>query len=253
MHNPTNRVLQILNLFINNKKLNFSQISTLTDIPKGTLSPILNELIEKSYLNRSKTMGFYTLGLQTFRLGVEFLNQNNLLEFIKVHMQEIVRQCGETCQFGILEAGNVLYLQKVESQNSIRLFSFVGKQLPAYATAIGKALLSDKDEKELQNLYPKNLETFTKNTIKTRDILLKELQEIAKSGIATENGGYTEDIRCVAVPIKNYENKVIAAISVSFPAFRIDDKKYDFIIEVLKKELLKIQNEIKFLNHDFRF
>lgn len=251
MHNPTHRVLQILNSFIHNTNLNFSQIALLTQIPKGTLSPILNELVQGGYLNHCKNVGIYTLGLQTFKLGSEFLNQNSLLNFIKEHMQEIVKQCDETCQFGILEGGDVLYLQKVEAQNPVRLSSFVGKQLPAYATAIGKALLSDKSEQELQSLYPKNLKTFTKNTLKTRAALFKELQEIARSGIAMENGEYTEEIKCVAAALKNQENKIIAAISVSFPAFRVSDKHCVFIANVLKKELSKIQEEVKFLNYSF--
>ncbi|ECO2923085.1 IclR family transcriptional regulator, partial [Campylobacter jejuni] len=62
----------------------------------------------------------------------------------------------QTCQMGILKDGNVLYLEKIDANNTVQLKSFIGTSYPAYATSLGKALLSNKNKKELEKLYPKN-------------------------------------------------------------------------------------------------
>ena len=67
-------------------------------------------------------------------------------------MQTVVDGCGETCHFGILSGGDVLYLAKVNSPQAIRMYSMTGRRLPAYSTAIGKALLRDLDPRAAEGL-----------------------------------------------------------------------------------------------------
>lgn len=68
-------------------------------------------------------------------------------------MEEVVARCRETCQLGVLDQGNILYLEKVDSPQAIRLISRVGDRLPANATALGKALLSGLSDEEVRTLY----------------------------------------------------------------------------------------------------
>lgn len=232
MHNPTLRVVQILNLFSTNPTpLSFSDIARLTNIPKGTLSPILSELLTQRYL-RLKSGGLYVLGSAAFGLGAAFVGQMGGFEIIKAHMREIVSACGETCQFGVLEGGEVLYLHKVESQNPIKLHSYAGKMLPAYCTAIGKALLRDKDLAALRALYPQGLEAFTDNTLRDVESLQSELESIRARGVAYEMGEHTPEVACAAVALSN-GREVVAALSVSLPAFRADSKKMQAISALL--------------------
>lgn len=242
MHNPTLRVVQILNLFATNPTpLSFSDIARLTGIPKGTLSPILGELTTQRYL-RLKSGGLYVLGSAAFRLGAAFVGQMGGFEIIKAHMQEIVDECGETCQFGVLEGGEVLYLHKVESPNPIKLHSYAGKMLPAYCTAIGKALLSDKDSATLRALYPQGLEAFTENTLRDVESLQSELESVRARGVAYERGEHTPEVACAAVPLRSGD-EVIAALSVSVPAFRADREKMQAIGALLKRHREQIRKE----------
>lgn len=242
MHNPTFRVVQILNLFIQypDTKLGFGDIVRLTKIPKGTLSPILAELITQQYLRMNKKGGFYELGIGAFRLGASFMSQIGGFEIIKAHMKEIVDECGETCQFGILAQGNVLYLHKVESSNPIKLQSYVGKMIPAFCTAIGKALLSDKDMQSLKILYPNGLQQFTENTIKGFDELESALKAVRSDGVAYEYGEHTKEVACVAVALQS-KHEVVAAMSVSLPLFRANKAKMHDISLLLQKHKAQIE------------
>ena len=86
------------------------------------------------------------------------------MEEIKTIMTNMVNVCSETCHYAILIEGDVLYLQKIDSPEPIRMFSSIGKRLPAYGTGLGKALLMDHNMDQLRSLYPNGLKKLTKNT-----------------------------------------------------------------------------------------
>ena len=110
-------------------------------------------------------------------------------------MQTVVDGCGETCHFGILSGGDVLYLAKVNSPQAIRMYSMTGRRLPAYSTAIGKALLRDYTPAQLKALYPEGLKALTPNTITDLGILYSQLLEIRAEGFAYEVEESNENIR----------------------------------------------------------
>ena len=162
-------------------------------------------------------------------------------------MEYVVKKTNEICQMGILEGGEVLYVAKVDSTNPIRILSSVGKKLPAYCTALGKAMLFNYPKDELKNFYPNGLKAYTKNTITDFDILYKQLEEIKKTKVAKEYGEVNEESSCISVPLIN-NNKIIAAISVSTPSFRLTPEKSQQIIKCLLGAKKKI--EIFFKEHD---
>lgn len=141
-------------------------------------------------------------------------------------MQQIVDKCDEICQLGVLDGRNVLYLAKVEPEQSIKLESNMGKSLPAYATSLGKCLLSTYDN---------------------MDDLLEEIEKVRREGIAYEWGESNEQVMCMAVPIKNRE-KTVLALSVSVPRYRAEDEKLKEIEKILKDSKHSIEKKVNILN-----
>ena len=139
------------------------------------------------------------------------------------HLKELVRKCNETVHLGVLEGGEVLYLAKEESSQTIRMISYVGKRAPLHCTALGKVLLAFLPEEERKKiLKQEELPRLTDNTITDRNKLEKELSKIQIQGFALDREENEKDVRCIAAPIRNYRGEVIAAISISSPVFRID-------------------------------
>jgi len=139
------------------------------------------------------------------------------------YLKELVNQCNETVHLGVLEEGEVLYIAKEESSQTIRMISYVGRRAPLHCTALGKVLLAYlAEEKRKKILGQKELLRFTKKTITDRKELEKELNKVKKQGFALDREENEKDVRCIAAPIKSYQGGVIAAISISGPVYRID-------------------------------
>lgn len=240
MHKPTQRVLQILLAIASEKEeLTLSEISEKTGIPKSTISPILSTMVKLKFLSRKDNMK-YKIGINAFIAGESYLESTSLLEMIKTNMGEIVKECNEICQLGIIQDNKVFYIAKKEPTQSIQLMSYVGKFLPIYSTALGKVLISKKSNEEIRDLLGPTLHPLTEYTIKDMDSFLEEMEKVKSRGYSYDIQETSLDARCVAVPIEK-DNKVIAAISVSVPTFRSSDEKLNSIIEILLKYKNKIE------------
>ncbi len=241
MHKPTWRVISILNYVSSNKGVTLVECTNALGIPVGTIYPILQTLVDLQYLAYDNSSRKYTTGLRLFLAGSVYATGENGYESIR----EILRQSaeksgGETMHLAKLEGGNVLYVIKVESTQSVRTYSAVGAILPAYGTSLGKALLSDLSLEAIKKLYPDGLKPITRNTITSFDVLMEQLEEIRRTGFAYECEESNYDVRCIARPLR-VNGHVVAAISVAMPIFRYSAEKK----ERIEKELINAGNQIE--------
>ncbi len=246
-HQPTLRVLNIIQSLAasNDEGLTLTEIATKIHVPKSTIVPIIHTLCDNNFIAQ-KSNGKYVIGINMFITGSAALQNISFLDLFKKEMKEIVAKTDETCQLGILVNGNVLYLAKEDSAQPIRLVSFVGKRLPAYSTAIGKALLSNYSLQELTSLYPDPLKPATEKTHKIVAKLYEECSHSKIDGYFKEVGEISPDLSCFAVPIR-YNDKIIAAISVSIPIFRLAEEKQRIIVESLKTAQKALEHNMHIL------
>lgn len=219
------RVVKVLEAVAShNGEISLREISRVTSIPPGTLMPILRTLADTRFLVMDDQTKLYSIGLRAFIMGVPFAKSSDSYAGIKSILEEMTGKTGETSHFCTLNGGNVLYVSKVNSSQPIRMYSDIGKQLPAYGTAVGKALISDKSLEELKELYPNGLEPLTEHTIVDIDELYTTLQQVQKTGFAYECEESNLGIRCIAIPIR-MEGEIVAAISIVVPIFRYTEEK----------------------------
>lgn len=240
-HRPTSRVLDILELLSSSTEgYTLTEIADAINTPKSSIFPVIHTMNQRRFISINKQTSKYIIGINTFAAGSLYLNKLDILELIKEEMKHIVDEGLETCQLGVLDKADVLYIAKIDSFQPIRLISSVGTRLPAYCTALGKALLCDYSNSKLMTLYHNELKALTKNTITNIDILHKQLISIRETNIAMEFEESTDYIECIAVPIRK-DNIVVLAISVSIPTFRQTPEK----IELVKKLLIQAKNKIE--------
>ena len=154
------------------------------------------------------------------------------MDYVHRELISLVEKFGETCYFGIPDGGNVLYLDKVDSPNPLRMLTAIGRRLPAYATGVGKALLMGKSEAELRKLYPSGLTALTPKTVTDISALYEQLSAAERDGYAWEIEESTEFIRCFAVPVKKL-GRTVGAVSIAIPVFRYDESKRGEIVKAL--------------------
>lgn len=243
-HKPTERVLRILTLLAAHPEgLSLTQVTELLHIPKSTLSPILQEMVQQKFLQLQDNSKLYSIGISSYCIGAAYEHEKTLIPYIKSIMRDITREINEICQVGVLDGADVLYILKEDAAitQTIKIISYIGKKLPAYCTALGKALLCDYTFPQLQALYPNPLVKQTQNTITDLHTLYEQLQSIKQTHIAVEQEEITYQLCCFAVPIvlthtHNY------AMSISMPLFRATKEKKELAKQLLLQAKISIES-----------
>lgn len=248
LHNPTLRVVKILDLVNNYEQgISFLEISNKLAIPKSTLSPILKTLEITHFLEKNDK-GCYVASFKLFQLGLSYSGHLDTLSMIRKQMEIVVEKIGEIVQFGVLTDDMVLYLEKVNAYDNIEIVSSVGKKIPAIYTGLGKCLLSGFSDEKIIDMY-KNYKfiKYTENSIENLDQLLDEIHGVRKNGYAVENQEFTTNTSCVAVPIR--ESGIIkGAMSTTYPMFRKNDNTEKIFSKVLLEQRDIIEDIIKIQN-----
>jgi len=230
-----------------NNSAGLTTISEGVGLSHSTTHNLLRTLKKSGFIIQYEPTGKYSLGLILLELAKVIQDNLDLRPFAKVALHELTEKYDETTHLAVLSDDEVVYVEKVESSKSIRLMSYVGKRNPAYCTGVGKALLSGLNEEKLERvLRGKKLESRTEKTITDQKTLKKELRQVASSGYALDQGEFEEGMHCVAAPVKNHLGHVVAAISISFPANRIERFNKDEIIHDVMEKALSLSIQLGF-------
>jgi len=216
------------------------ELSAKVNLPKGTTHRFLSSLAYFGYVQQDAKTRHYSLGFKLVELGNRLLNQLDLRTEAKTFLTDLAGRTKETVHLVILDQNEVLYIDKVESNENLsglRMASRVGSRTQAHSCAVGKVLLAHLSEEELKEFIKGNgLSKLTENTIIAPIQLEEHLKLVRTRGYAVDNEENEEGIRCVAAPIRNEIGKVVAATSISGPAIRITRKR---VQETLKDEVME--------------
>lgn len=217
--------IQILNCFdSNNLELGISEIADRLGMNKSTVQHLVNTLKESGVLIQTRSRRYH-LGFKLLQWAELVEKGQPIREVALPYMQELVAAIGESVHLATLYRDEVVHLQKVESDQSIRLFVQMGTQIPAYCSGLGKALLAFQPKGHVANVIGRSdLIQRTPKTINSYEKLMQELESISRRGYAIDDEEYLEGLYCIAVPIPDYGEKVKYAMSVAGPVFRM--KRY---------------------------
>ena len=222
-----------------------TEISEKLGLYPSTTHRILDTLKHWGYVEQDFHTQKYQLGLKALELGMAKLHKMDLVREATPYLKELVKQCNETVHLGVLEEGEVLYLAKKESSQTIRMISYVGKRAPLHCTALGKVLLTYLSTEERKKILgEKVLPRLTEKTITDKKELEKELGKVKKQGFALDREENEKDVCCIAAPIRNYQGEVIAALSISSPVFRIERNAQNNLKDALLKTSEKISQRL---------
>ena len=219
--------LDVLEQFHGDGELGVTELSKRLKLHKNNIFRILATLESREYIEQNRSTENYRLGTKCLQLGQTYIQHMGLLQQARPIMVEVVKACRESTYVAVLRKGKVVPLDMVESDQSVRIVSHVGENLPLYCTAAGKIHLAFEPAEEVQRYLPDELHQYTTNTITDRKALLEQLKEIASKGYAVDNGEYLTDVRTVAVPIKDYTRTVVGSLAVSGPTYRIPSQRIE--------------------------
>lgn len=229
-HMPTKRVISILQtLAVAGEGMTLTQLAQAIDSSKGTISPILETLMQSSFIRRDRK-NRYQLGRGVYIFAEAFRNEDTLIGMARHCMRRVVRACNEICQLAVLSGDEVLYIAKETSDTPLRVISRVGSRFPAHQTALGKCLLSRHSLEDLRALYAGRDAEHAVDV----DALYAELQEVRRTGVGYDLGAINPELHCMGVPVM-VNGRIDCAMSVSLPAFRDDEEKRKVVMAALKR------------------
>jgi DNA-binding IclR family transcriptional regulator len=202
-------------------ELGVTELSKRLKLHKNNIFRLLATLESRGYIEQNKATENYRLGLRSLHLGQAYVSRMGLLRQARPVMEVLVKQVRESAYVAVSRQSGMVPLDGLEADQPVRLVSTIGETLPLYATAVGKTQLAFGSEEELKTRLPETLKRFTAKTITERAALVQQLKGVVENGYAIDTGEYIEDVRAVAVPIKDYTGHVVGALAVSGPAYRM--------------------------------
>jgi len=231
------RAISVLKCFTPEQpELRGTEIAQKVGIHKTTAHRMLATLAEEGLLDRDVKTGKYMIGPALYAMGSLYLSTTDVLKTAMPVVKALNDLTGEAVNIGIREKHNIIVVMKEESNYPVRFYHHIGSVMPAYASAMGKALLSELTEEELDSLYPEEkLQPLTKKTIATKTGLKLELEEIRKTGVSFDREGLYEGAEGIASVVRDASGKAIAGMSISVPVFRLQQIGHEGLLATLIK------------------
>lgn len=208
-----------------------SDLAAASGLPMGSIHRLMKTFVATGYV-RQEPSRTYALGPKLVHLGE---TAGRLLgSWSTPLLADVVAEVGETSNLAMLEGDGVVYVAQVPSKHSTRMFTEVGRRVPAHSTGVGKALLSQLPDEAIRALIEHaGMPAFTDRTLASFDALMADLALVRDRGYAVDDGEFEVGVRCVAVPVPQAPG--LLAISTSGPAGRLTTERVEGIARVLRR------------------
>ena len=208
-------------------------ICAALDMPRSSAHALLRTLSSQGWVRSDAAGTLYGIGIRALLVGTSYLDADPYLPVITPFLDDLRHDLDETFHIGRLDGSDVVYLATRESRQYLRTSTKVGRRLPAYTTALGKALLADRFGTERDRHIPDVLTSLTPHTITDRDELNDVLEEVRIRGYATDNEENAPGLRCFAVAL-HYVRPAQDAISASVAVGRLTAEREREIVDALR-------------------
>ncbi|CAG9614931.1 HTH-type transcriptional regulator XynR [Bacillus rhizoplanae] len=247
LHSVKN-AMRILRLFsMDEPELGVTQIASRIGLNKSSTHRLISTLLKEEYLEKNERNSKYRLGLSLLGLHGVITNTMEIYRESLPILQDLVEQLGETVHINVLEGNDVVYLHKVECKHPVRLLSDIGKRNPAYCSSAGKVILAYQSEDLINTVLHSKLIPYGPNTITVPKKLRENLMDIKRIGYSIAIEELHEGVVSIAVPVRDYTENVVAAISVVGPTQRMLEHQFPVYIQTLNLAGMKLSEQLGFI------
>ena len=245
--NSIEKALEILRAFIpDNQPLRSVEISNRLEMNKATVNRILVTLKKRGFVIQDDNSRHYRLGPSTALLGraVKISLSGRLVALAKPYLDGLRDKVGETVHLEILTGGRIFLTYSAKGIRQVRVTPRVGDQMAINANAGAKAITAFRSQEAIEKGLAKRLEKFTAKTVTDPNKIRKEYEEIRTTGLAYDKEEYDEDVNAVGAPIFNHEDRVVAAVVIVAPAFRMNSNIESGALERLRETAKDISDRL---------
>ncbi|WP_406050797.1 IclR family transcriptional regulator [Kribbella sp. NBC_00889] len=227
------RALQIL-ASLGEGERSLDQLATELGVHKTTVLRLLRTMEADRFVRRDDAHR-YRLGSRLFALADAAREQHVVREVAAPHLRQLNQRTGQTVHLAAWENGEVIYVDKLDSVRSVRMYSQIGVPAALHCTAVGKVLLAAQP-KRIREALLESIEyhAFTPQTITDPDALRAELDAVRAQGWAQDRAEHESFINCIGAPVADQHGRIVGAVSISVPDVLLD---YGQVLELLPELL----------------
>ena len=230
------RALSILqSLAGRSEGMSLTELSEATGLPPSTTHRLLTTLEAERFVRPDPNGGLWRIGVAAFYVGSAFARSRDTLALIRPYLRRLMEVTGETANLFVESDGEAVCIGQIESRHAMRAITGVGGRVMLHSSGAGKVLLAFADTERRALVVAGPLPRVTDKTLATEQALSRELDRVRSSGHAIDDEEHAVGLRCVAAPIFNEFNEVVAAISISGPTARIPDHRLTGLGDVVGK------------------
>jgi DNA-binding IclR family transcriptional regulator len=231
----------------NRDGIGLAELSKRVGLHNSTAFHLVKTLVSLGYVRQLKDSKRYRIGRPLFALAASALDELEMTSVATPVLERLARETGESAHFSVRMGDAVVVLARTSGPGAFQLTDRVGVTRPAHCTALGKIMLAtlapDQFERFLQRA---ELKGQTPNSITGAEALRREIGNVRRAGMAFDDGEFDPELRCVALPVRDFSGQVIGAIGISGPVWRLS-------IEVLHKRARVVRAAAKALSAEFGY
>ena len=202
-----------------------ADLSKLVGLHNSTTFHLAKTMVSLGYIRREKDSKRYRVGRLLFALAASALDEIEMVNVATPALEDLSRETGESSHFAVRMGDAVVVIARTSGPGAFHLTDRVGVLRPAHCTALGKVILASLHQDQLERFLARvELKPSTAHTITESPVLLREIAEIRRSGIAYDDGEFNLEVRCVAVPVKDFTGQIIGALGISGPIWRLSNQ-----------------------------
>ncbi|MFZ5641983.1 MAG: IclR family transcriptional regulator [Bacillota bacterium] len=241
------RALTILKCFNNPPhQLGITEISEMLQLSKGTVHLLVKTLEDQGFVEQVPENKKYRLGSVVYELGMTAIGDLRIPS--RARLQQMNYEIVMPCYLAINIGNKAVLIEKAEPVNPFMVVMQIGAILPYHASSMGKILLAFSDPSIRENIIDTyDIQALTPNTITSRELLKSEMEKVLKQDYAVDREETLPGVFCVAVPVRDGNGRVVAALSVVAPSTTLNSENYWKYLPVLKKYSTHITRDMSYV------
>jgi IclR family transcriptional regulator, KDG regulon repressor len=202
--------------------INLAELSRKVGLHNSTTFHLVKTMVSLGYIRQIKDDKRYRIGRPLFALAANALDEIEMVSLATPVLEDLSRTTGESGHFAVPMGDSVVVIARTAGAGAFQLTERVGVVRPAHCTALGKVILATLKPEQLDGFFKRvELSPVTPNSITDAAALRKTIEEVRQSGIAFDDGEFNPEVRCIAVPVKDFSGQIMGAVGISGPIWRL--------------------------------
>ena len=199
-----------------------AELSKRVGLHNSTTFHLVKTLVSLGYVRQMKDSKRYRIGRLLFALAASALDEVEMVNLATPILEDLSRETGESAHFSVRLGDAVVVLARTGGKGAFQLIDRAGAVRPAHCTALGKIMLAALTPDQFEQFVARaDLKAYTTKSITTPEHLRREIAEVRRTGLAIDDGEFDAELRCVAVPVRDFSRQATGAIGISGPVWRL--------------------------------